>query len=160
MLHATRAWCLLLLLALAGCATVPTEIERPRLELVDVEVRELGLLQQRYAIRLRAQNPNPIALPIQGITYSIALDGAQFASGVSSLPFRIPAYGESEVEIELSTSLLRTGQWLLDRFRTGDTAVTYQISGDIDVGLGRIGRIPFEEQGSVDLSLERTANER
>ncbi|RFA24755.1 hypothetical protein CAI21_20320 [Alkalilimnicola ehrlichii] len=153
----TSAWLTLILaclLLLGGCATTPRDIQRPELNLAGIEIQELGVFQQRYVITLRASNPNAIALPVQGVRYKIELEGQDFASGMSSAPFRIPAYGEEDIQVELSTNLIRTGQWLLDKLRAGDMTLDYRISGDIDVGLGRIGRLPFDESGQVDLRFD------
>ena len=49
--HRIRRLSLLaLLLALAGCATLQEEIQPPGVRLVGVEVKEAGLLTQRYGV--------------------------------------------------------------------------------------------------------------
>lgn len=144
---------LLLLIALSACATLRPQIERSRLQVAHIQIKELGLLQQRYLITLRAQNPNPIPLPIRGVSYALELEGTEFASGVTAAPFSLPAYGESDVQLELSTNLLRTGQWLLERLQRGDARFAYRVHGDINVDRLGIGRIPFDNHGEVDLTL-------
>jgi LEA14-like dessication related protein len=144
----------LLFLLIGGCAALQPQIERPRLELANIEVKELGLFQQRFLVTLRAQNPNAVALPIRGLTYALDLEGSEFASGATATPFTLPAYGETDVQLELSTSLMRTGQWLFDRLKKGGTTMDYRIRGDIDVARTGVGRIPFENTGQVDLRLD------
>lgn len=152
-LSIAKVWLLLLSFALTSCAVIPTHIEQPRLDLADIEIQELGLLQQRYVLTLRAQNPNPVALPVRGVRYALDLEDRQFASGTSAEPFRLPAYGETDIRIEVSTNLLRTGQWLLERLQRGDTGLAYTIRGDLDINLAGVGRVPFENSGRVDLNL-------
>lgn len=53
------------LVSVAGCASMYPRLETPRLSLVSVEMAEATLFEQRLVVRLRVQNPNSIALPVQ-----------------------------------------------------------------------------------------------
>jgi LEA14-like dessication related protein len=140
------AFALLLALLLAGgCAQTA---QRPKL---DVSVTELGatqfgLLEQTYSLKLRVQNPNPIDITTDGLSFSIEINGKPFARGVSNQSVTIPRLGEEIVDVQavsdlsgliqqmrgiegVATSGLRYR--LTGRFFSGDTPFPFDYSGSI-----------------------------
>src|SRR5690554_4283651 len=97
-------------LLLASCASMRPQLEQPKISLVGVDIRELGLLRQRYVLTLSVQNPNSIAFPVRGMDYDVQIAGHQLAHGMSPKAFTVPARGETDVEVELSTNLISTLQ--------------------------------------------------
>ena len=145
---------LIALFALAGstgCNTLLASVEPPELALSDVQMLSSSLLEQRYRLTLRVNNPNGVALPISGVSYAVKFAGVDFASGVTPNAFRIPARGEHLVDIDVSTNLLRTAQQLMTVLRSGPDSLPYEISGSVDVDLPLVGAVPFSQTGVVAL---------
>jgi hypothetical protein len=84
---------------LAGCAGLGQLDKPPRVTLAGLEPVQVELLEQRFVAVLRVQNPNPVALPIDGLEYTLAINGSDFAEGVSSQRITVPAYGEKTLEV-------------------------------------------------------------
>jgi LEA14-like dessication related protein len=134
---------------LAACAGLGGYREPPRVSLVGIQPLDMTLMEQRYRLALRILNPNEVEIPVEGLSYSVELNGRDFAYGVSRQAVTIPAYGEAIVEVEVVSSLLdmlRQLQALDDGKRR---RLDYRISGDLSLS-GRRARLPFEYSGTLD----------
>ncbi|MBS0375655.1 MAG: LEA type 2 family protein [Proteobacteria bacterium] len=149
--RAGRRAVLVALAALPGCAALAPHFERPRLELVGVEVRDATLAEQHLRVRLRVENPNARALPVESIDYALRLGGEEFGNGSSANPFTVPASGSAEFELILTTRLATTLWKVLPRLRDGAPPLEYQLAGTVRTGLAFLRTIPFDERGSIAL---------
>lgn len=136
---------------LAACAGFPYgDIDPPEVYLSDIRLIKARFFEQRYRLELRIQNPNDVDLPIGGMSYRLILNGREFATGVSSAGWTLPAYGDQVVAIEAVSSLGR----VLEQYRGLEKSggeVDYALTGNI--GLGRHGpEIPFESRGRLQLA--------
>lgn len=142
---------LTLLLFVGGCAGFPYgTIEPPRVFLSDIRLDNVKLLEQRYRLELRVQNPNDVELPIGGMKYRLSLNGEEFATGVNNRSWTLPAHAEQVITVHLVSDLAR----VLEQFRRlekrGGT-VDYALSGG--VMLGRRGpQYPFRTEGQLRLT--------
>jgi len=150
-----RLFVLLAAVIVGGCSTLARSIESPTLSLSQVKMLESNLLEQRYRLTLRVQNPNAIALPVKGMNYSVKFADVDFASGVTPSAFRIPANGEQLVDIDVSTNLLRSAQQLMRYLQNDHDSLDYQLSGSIQVDLPFVGAVPFNKSGTVDFNRGR-----
>jgi len=57
-------------------------------------------------VRVLVKNPNDLELPIKGLDYQIILMGDSFAEGVASNSFILPALGEAEFDMLVSTNFV------------------------------------------------------
>jgi LEA14-like dessication related protein len=141
----------LALTLLSGCAGLSGIEEPPRVNLVALSPVELNLLEQRYRAKLRIRNPNDAPLKVRGLDYTIHINEKKFADGVSDRRFTVPAYGESLVEVTLSSSLFR----LLEQFSRLEPAdklvIRYRISGGLSV-TGSPTKFPFSYEDELDFS--------
>jgi LEA14-like dessication related protein len=138
-----------------GCAGLRPNIEAPQVRLAQVQLLSAGLLEQRFRLMLRVNNPNDIAVPIKGIQYAVRLADADFASGSTPKAFRIPALGEELVAVDVSTNLLASAQHLMTYLQSGPSSMNYELSGKVQVDLPLIGGIPFAQSGQVPLTMMR-----
>jgi LEA14-like dessication related protein len=134
---------------LGGCAP---KLERPTLAVVGVQLVSGDLLQQRLKVRLRVHNPNDRALPVKSIEYTLEVAGEPFASGESAEPFTVPALGETEFDMNVTTNLAGTLLKLLAR-GSGPQGqdVPYRLAGKLSLSAGLLRSIPFEQQGTFSL---------
>lgn len=139
----------LLLTLLGGCAGLFSRPEPPQISLASIRPVDMGLFEQRYRLRLRVQNPNPFALRIKGMDYSLYLNDQQFAQGVSPESATVPAYGEQVVEVDVISNLAR----LFDQFSElgRQRSLSYRLVGGIRLA-NVTARIPFEYQGEISFA--------
>jgi Conserved secreted protein len=137
---------------LAGCSTLVPHLETPSLSIVNVELQESTLWQQRVKVRMHVQNPNDRALPIKGLSYALEVNGEDFANGVSAASFTVPALGEAEFDMNITANVASSLIRLLGKGSDpmGDQ-LDYRIKGKISLSQGLLRSIPFEEHGTFKL---------
>jgi LEA14-like dessication related protein len=134
-----------------GCATKFNQLEDPKLNLVGFKLVDAQLMEQRYELTFRLINPNDVALPVTGIYYEVELEGTAFATGVNASPIDIPAYGETRVTVEMSTTLLQSIRSLAAIAEAKPDHLNFNLKGHLNVNLPMVGKIPFSETGKIKL---------
>ncbi len=135
-------------LCLQGCAVLP-KFETPRLSVIAMEMQSADLFSQRLKVRMRVLNPNSRDLPVKGIRYRIEVNGSELGQGLTNTPFVVPALGEAEFDVQVTTNVAGLLAKLLTR-RKAET-LDYRLVGDVLLSSGFLRRIPFDEHGSVKL---------
>ena len=144
-------WAVLTTVLISGCAATSELANPPRVSLADIRLAEVGLVEQRYAARLRVQNPNDAQLNVRGMEYTIYVNGRKFADGVSGRDFSVPGYSEEIIDVNLTSTVLR----VFEQFRSlshGESRIfRYRIAGSLSLA-GLRGSIPFSHEDVIDLS--------
>ncbi|MGB6604975.1 MAG: LEA type 2 family protein [Steroidobacteraceae bacterium] len=134
-----------------GCALAP-KLEAPTLSIVSVQLTSGTLWEQSLKVRVHVHNPNDRALPVQSLEYTLEVDGQPFASGASDSSFLVPALGETEFDMSMTTNLADTLVRLLGR---GPDAlgqrVAYRLTGKVVLAQGLLRSIPFAQSGTFRL---------
>ena len=139
---------------LAGCA-VPGRLETPpRVTMVGVRPHEIRLLEQRYLVTLRVQTPNDQVLRIRTLDYEIHLNDQAFGSGVSRETLEVPAYGERELELVVSSTLRQLLDQIRDLALGRELALRYGIKGSLQAD-GIPGRMPFSHEDELSAPSRR-----
>ena len=133
-----------------GCSSFAPKLEPPAVELVSVDLAEAKFRRQRFDIVLRLTNPNDRDIPVKSLDYQIRLAGSDFATGRSTREFTLPAYGEADLQAQLSTDLVKSVFQMLRWMEDSPKELDYEVQGRIDTG-GWFGAIPFSESGQVAL---------
>lgn len=136
---------------ISGCATTGELANPPRVSLASLRLAEVGLVEQRYAARLRVQNPNDTRLHVRGMEYTIYVNGQKFADGVSGRNFSVPEYSEKIIEVNLTSTVLRVFEQLRNLGEGESKIFRYRISGSLSLA-GPLARIPFSHEDAIDLS--------
>jgi LEA14-like dessication related protein len=138
-------------LLVTACALAP-KLSPPELTIVGVQLVGSDLLAQRLKVRLRVANPNNRRLPVDGLEYTLEVDGQPFASGESAASFVVPALGTAEFDMNVTTNVAGTLIRLLARGADArEQSVPYRLAGKISLSSGWLRSIPFEERGSFTL---------
>lgn len=124
----------LLLLLPGGCATLSPSFEEPTLQVNSIRLQNSNSLAPEFEISLRVTNPNRDALSIDGMTYTLNLAGNKVVSGAANDLPTIPGYGEAEVKIMATLSLLGGFKLLNDLMNEYQESVGYEIIVKLDVG--------------------------
>jgi LEA14-like dessication related protein len=133
----------------SGCAGLGTYREPPRVSLISIQPKEVGVLEQRYALQLRILNPNDTALPVAGMQYSLQINDHEFAYGVSRQPVSIPAYGEALLDVDVVSNLLSVLRQLQEASAGKQESLKYRLSGSLSLE-NRLGKLPFDYHGELD----------
>lgn len=139
-------------LASYGCATMQQSLEAPEISLAGLSLIEASLSKQRYDLRLHVRNPNSISLPVRGMSYSVKLAGESFAQGESLQAFTVPASGEANIDLSVTTDLLRTLSGLQRMIGQGEQKLAYELGGTLQLNLPFVKALPFSAAGEVDLT--------
>jgi LEA14-like dessication related protein len=134
----------------AACSSL-TQLETPRLSVVNVEMQQAGIWEQRFKVRMRVQNPNDRQLPIRGLSYTLQVAGEDFARGVSDAAFTVPALGEAEFTMNVTANAAATLVRYLNKHDSASDAIDYRIVGKVSLAEGFLRSIPFEERGTLRL---------
>lgn len=143
------------LMLLAACSSLGPKLESPRLSLVGIQVMSTDMFAQRFKVRVLVENPNDIELPVRGLEYDIILMGDSFAEGTSTNAFVLPAQGEAEFDMMVTTNFMSAFGRLLSRVGGGKLEnIDYEIVGKVYVDKGVLRKIPFSHHGTVDFSKQ------
>ena len=142
----------------SACSGLYPKLEKPRLNLVDLQIVDATLFEQRYDLKLRIRNPNEVDLPVSGIHYTLHLEGKAFAEGMSAEPFTVPAFGEEEVTVRMSTSLFSAVRQVVGMLEKEDGFLDYRITGKVRLDLPLVKVLTFNEEGRLGLSPKDGAN--
>lgn len=139
------------ILLVCACALAP-KFATPQLTIVGVQLEGgSDLFAQRLKVRVHVQNPNDRALPVGRIEYTLEIDGQPFASGESAASFVVPALGEAEFDMSVTTNVAGTLMRLLARAPGEGAAVPYRLTGKVSLSQGWLQSIPFEQRGTFSL---------
>ena len=135
-------------LLLGGCSLVP-KFEKPTLELVSLKLADDNLLSQRFNVRLKVLNPNDRALPVNGLRYTVEIDGKAFGKGESTRAFTVPARGEAEFDMTLDANLAGAVAAVLSRReRAKGRELEYRLKGTVSIDLPLMRSLDFDQVGS------------
>jgi LEA14-like dessication related protein len=149
------AWLVVTVLAgglMTGCSTFAPRIETPDLELLGIQMMSTDMFAQKFRVRVKVENPNDMELPVRGLEYQIFLMGDSFAEGNSTDRFVVPAKGEAEFDMVITTNFVSSLGRLISRVGGGKLEdLDYEVTGQVLLDRGMIKKIPFNKHGKVDI---------
>jgi LEA14-like dessication related protein len=146
------------MLAITACTGLG-DLQTPHLEVIGIQMLSTDMFAQRFTVRMHVKNPNDIELPVRGIDYKLFLMGDQFAEGVTNEPFVLPALGEAEFDMNVTTNFVSSLGRLVSRMGGGKLEdVDYELAGTLMIDKGMVRKIPFNKRGTVDFAraLDKT----
>lgn len=139
------------ILMIAGCATLQTDYETPSVNVSAIRALPSESIAPQFEIGLHIINPNRDALKLHGIAYSLRLEGYKILTGVANdLPV-IDGYGEGDVTLIATTSLLSGIRFFADLMNTQRDVIAYDLRAKLDLG-GLRPNIHVIEKGEINLS--------
>jgi LEA14-like dessication related protein len=141
---------------LTACSFFGGYQETPRVSLVSIQPLEMGLLEQRYGLQLRILNPNDNEIPVKGLSYSIEINGHEFAYGVSRQPVSIPAFSEALLDVEVVSNLLNVLQQFKEMSSENNDSLHYRLRGKLSLAKS-LAKLPFNVEGKLTYLPENRA---
>ena len=143
------AFALTLAGAVAGCSVLGARLQAPTLAVVNIQMGHSDLWQQHLQVRMSVHNPNDRELPVQGLNYTLEVNGEECAHGESGASFVVPARGDAEFDMNVTANAAAA---LLRMFAHGNAgAVEYRIRGKVELSSGLLRSVPFDQHGQLQL---------
>ncbi len=133
---------------LASACTLLTATP-PKVEVIGVELRGIGLLEQQLAVTLCVTNPNQAELAFRRVTVAVDAAGAPLAEGASNSAIRLPPQSSTVVPFSVVTTVRNLGPQLLGVISTGE--VDYRLHGTVSLTGALALTVPFSRSGRLDL---------
>lgn len=142
----------LAVVALGGCAAIPTNLKTPEVSFVSLRAVEASFFEQRLEVRMKVRNPNDVELPVNGLDVDIELAEEPFAHGESVREFVVPANGEAEFDMQVTANAATALLKIAGGDRRKSDAIDYKLKGKLSTRIGLLRTIPFEETGTLPIS--------
>jgi LEA14-like dessication related protein len=136
-------------LVVSGCSVLWTHWQAPTLTVVNIQLGHSDLWQQHLQVRMSVHNPNDRELPVQGLSYTLDVNGEECAHGESGASFVVPARGDAEFDMSVTANAAAV---LLRMFGHGNApALQYRIRGKVELSSGLLRSVPFDQHGELPL---------
>lgn len=143
--------CLFLIAALLpGCASMTPGYEEPTVTLSSFQAIPSEGMIPAFEIGLRIINPNSSTLNLEGIVYTVSLQGHELIKGVGKDFPVIEGYSEGEVKLTASANLLAGIRFVTDIMQEPQDNLEYEFKAKLDMG-GLFPSVRISETGNVDL---------
>ena len=142
---------LVIVFSIIGCATRQNGYETPVVTITSFDaIPTQGVLPQ-FEIGLHIVNPNRSPLILQGVSYTISLEGHNILTGVSNKLPEIEPYGEGDVILTASVDLFNSISFFSDLIHNQERkALTYAFKAKLDAG-ALYPLIRVEKKGTLSL---------
>ena len=142
---------LLLVILLPACATLDPDYEEPTVTLSSFRAIPSEGMVPAFEIGLRILNPNSQTLKLEGIVYTISLQGRELVKGVGKDFPPIEGYSEGNVTLTASANLLAGIRFIGDMMGSPGENLEYEFKAKLDMG-GLFPSIRISETGNFNLS--------
>ncbi|KNH24878.1 lipoprotein [Pseudomonas syringae] len=127
---------LLLFLGLGGCASwFGDDLPEPQVHLVKVEVVRAKLLEQKFLLHFRVDNPNNKDLTVRALEYRIHLGDILLAEGEHEHWFTVGPKRSAYFKVPIRTNLWPKVRDLVKLLKKPDQPIPYRLEGELETGL-------------------------
>ena len=133
--HGFRLLFLAGVLLLSGCATNRADFDPPTVTVQSFRAVPGDGVAPAFEIGLRVVNPNRDALKIEGLAYTIALEGRPLIAGVGKDLPAISGYSEEIITVSANASLYESLQLLGELAAEPREKLRYDLETKLDVGV-------------------------
>jgi LEA14-like dessication related protein len=147
--HARLAIACTAAMLLGSCAVM--HLQAPAISLTSVELTDVQIDQQQFSVHLHVQNPNDRPLPIKSVSCTLEVEGVEVGQGKSVAPFSVPANGDSDVEMLVTTNFATSVPNLLLRVVQRKQLPEYHLSGWVNPDKALLPPIPFSKSDQITI---------
>ncbi|WP_248745182.1 LEA type 2 family protein [Pseudomonas sp. MWU12-2037] len=142
---------LLMLLTLSGCSSwFDGGTREPEVRLVRVELIKARLVQQKFRLHFRVDNPNDDSLTVRSLHYRLYLDGWLLSEGESETGwFTVEANSHASLVIPVRTNLWEHLRDLTKRLKHPHDPIPYRLEGELETGLFLSHDVHLERKGEI-----------
>ncbi|MCS3836671.1 LEA14-like dessication related protein [Pseudomonas sp. JAI111] len=151
---------LFLLSGLSGCASWFSNDEPdPQVHLVQVEVVRAKLLEQKFILHFRVDNPNDSDLTVRSLEYRIHLGDMLLTEGEHEHWFTVGPKHSAYFKVPIRTNLWPKVRDLVKMLKKPDQPIPYRLEGELETGLFIAHYVHLARNGVIipaDLIPEKT----
>lgn len=151
---------LFLCLGLGGCVSwFSDDAPEPQVHLVKVEVVQAKLMQQRFLLYFRVDNPSDSDLTVRGLEYRIHLGDILLTEGEHEHWFTVSGKHSAYFKVPIRTNLWPKVRDLVKLLKKPDQPVPYRLEGELETGLFIAHYVHLKRNGVIipaDLIPEHT----
>lgn len=125
---------LVCIVLLSACVTMPSDFEQPSVSVTSFAPVSSSGISPQFQIVLHITNPNRKPLVLQGLSYSIHLDGNKVMSGVANNLPEIEPYGETDIELNATANLLGGFKVISGFLNENKESIEYEFKARLDIG--------------------------
>ncbi|MHC8360424.1 LEA/WHy family protein [Pseudomonas sp. LS2P72] len=127
---------LFLFLGLGGCASwFGEDLREPQVHLAKVEVVQAKLMQQKFLLHFRVDNPNDSDLTVRGIEYRIHLGDMLLTEGEHEHWFTVGPKRSAYFKVPIRTNLWPKVRDLVKLLKKPEQPIPYRLEGELETGL-------------------------
>ncbi|EIK94753.1 hypothetical protein PMM47T1_20693 [Pseudomonas sp. M47T1] len=131
-----RLFTVCLFLGLSGCASwFADDLKDPEVHLLDVQVVKAKLLQQKFVLHFRIDNPNDTSLTVSGLHYRVHLADILLAEGEYDEWLSVDAHSSARFNVPIRTNLWEHLRDVVKLLRHPDRPIPYRLEGELKTGL-------------------------
>jgi len=136
--------------ALSACATLDPDYEEPTVMMTSFHAIPSDGALPAFEIGLRIINPNSSPLKLEGVVYSISLQGHELVKGAGNDYPQIEPYSEGDITLTASANLLKGIAFITTITRNQNEPLEYEFKAKLDVG-GFFPALKISETGTFNL---------
>jgi len=145
-----RTACLMLFIGLGGCASWRGEpAPEPQVHLVKVEVVRARLVEQRFLLHFRVDNPDDNDLTVRGLTYRIHLADLLLTEGEHEHWFTVGPGNSAYFKIPVRTNLWPQVREVVKLLEKPREQIPYRLEGELETGLFIAHYVHLERNGVI-----------
>lgn len=141
---------LTLFIVMFGCSGLEPGFETPTVGVSSFKVLPAEGAMPRFQIGLHIINPNRTELTLEGLVYSVTLEGHKVITGVANDLPTIEAYGEGDVMLIASADLLNSIGLFATLLKSQQDKFEYELDAKLDIGRFQ-PRLHVVEKGEISL---------
>jgi LEA14-like dessication related protein len=145
-------------LVLFGCAALQQLVQKPVVTLKRTDLRNVSLSEGTLVFVFDVNNPNPIGVSAQKVSYRLQLNGKDFVQGVLDKGITVRANGVEPFELPVTVRFLEFFKSMQELFKSDQVA--YVLDGALSLGIFDVpysarGILPVPKLPEVSLSKVR-----
>jgi LEA14-like dessication related protein len=137
-----------------SAATAFPRVREPEFTITSIAILQAELINTRFAVNLRIDNPNAFPLSLSSFEYELYGEGRFWAGGREENIMIIPAKGSEETKLFLLMNFINMERRLLDEV-IAMSLVRYRFHGKTEIGTGFSWlsrfRVDFDLSGSSEV---------
>lgn len=145
-----RVTCLLLFFGFGGCASWRgEEAAEPQVHLVKVEVIRARLVEQRFMLHFRVDNPGDSDLTVRGLTYRVHLGELLLTEGEREHWFTVRPRHSAYFKVPVRTNLWPQVREVVKLLEKPREQIPYRLEGELETGLFIAHYVHLERNGVI-----------
>ena len=145
-----QVFTLMLILNLGGCASwFSDDSVDPAVHLVKVEVVRAKLLEQKFILHFRIDNPNDSDLTVRGLEYRIHLADMQLAEGEYEHWITVGPNSSASYKVPIRTNLWPQVKEVVKLLKSPNQQIPYRLQGEMETGLFIAHYVHLERNGVI-----------